>query len=84
MATYNIYEARTAFSRLVDEAANGEEVVIAKAGEPMVRMVPVAAKRDGKRRRFGDNFLGIASIAPDFYDDLPAGMFEVLGNEPDA
>ncbi len=81
MATYNIYEARTSFSRLVEEAANGEEVVIAKAGEPLVKMVPIAPKQDGKRRKFGDNFLGITYIAPDFYDDLPLDMFEALRND---
>ena len=41
MPTYNIYEAKTSFSRLVEEAASGEEVVIAKAGKPLVKMVPV-------------------------------------------
>jgi prevent-host-death family protein len=40
MAAYNIYEAKTSLSALVDKAAAGEEVVIARAGKPMVRMVP--------------------------------------------
>jgi prevent-host-death family protein len=80
VATYNIYEAKTSFSRLVEEATHGEEVVIARAGEPVVRMVPVE-KKVVKRRKFGDNFLGISSIAPDFYDDLPLEMFEVMRDE---
>ena len=41
MAAYNIYEAKTSLSALVDKAAAGEEVVIARAGKPMVRMVPM-------------------------------------------
>jgi prevent-host-death family protein len=77
MATYNIYEAKTNFSRLVEEATRGEEVVIAKAGEPLVQMVPVAAKPK-TRRKFGQNFLGISYIAPDFYDDLPLDTWEAL------
>lgn len=78
MATYNIYEAKTSFSRLVDEAVHGKEVVIAKAGEPVVRLVPVEKKKAGQKRKFGGNFLGITYIAPGFEDDLPLDMFEVL------
>jgi prevent-host-death family protein len=40
--TVNIHEAKTHLSRLVEQAAGGQEVVIAKAGKPMVRVVPVA------------------------------------------
>jgi len=38
--TVNIQAAKTHLSRLVDQAANGEEIVLAKAGKPLVRMVP--------------------------------------------
>lgn len=41
MKTINIHQAKTHLSRLVEEAARGEEVIIAKAGRPMVRLVPV-------------------------------------------
>lgn len=40
LAQYNIYEARTHLSRLVERAATGEEIVIARAGEPLVKLVP--------------------------------------------
>ena len=39
--TFNIHEAKTHLSRLVEQAARGREFVIAKAGKPMVRVVPV-------------------------------------------
>jgi prevent-host-death family protein len=39
--TFNIHEAKTHLSRLVDQAAKGREFVIAKAGKPMVRVVPI-------------------------------------------
>ena len=39
-AQFNIYEARTHFSRLIERAATGEEIVIARAGEPVVKLVP--------------------------------------------
>jgi prevent-host-death family protein len=81
MATYNIYEAKTNFSRLVEEAVQGEQVVIAKAGQPLIQMVPIARKKIAPRRKFGDNFLGISRIASDAYDDLPLSSFEVLAED---
>jgi prevent-host-death family protein len=41
----NMLEAKSQLSRLVKEALDGEEVVIASNGEPMVRLVPIASKR---------------------------------------
>lgn len=43
MKTVNIQAAKAHLSRLVEEAAQGEEIVIAKAGKPMVRLVPVSS-----------------------------------------
>jgi prevent-host-death family protein len=40
LAQFNMYEARTHFSRLVERAATGEEIVIARAGEPIAKLVP--------------------------------------------
>ena len=65
---YNLYEAKTALSKLVDEAARGEEIVIAKAGKPMAKLVPLASKP--KPRNLGRNLMGITYVAPDF--DEPA------------
>jgi prevent-host-death family protein len=70
MTTYNIYEAKTNFSRLVEEATHGEEVVIAKAGEPVLKLVPIKKKKAGARRKFGQNLLGITYIAPDFDEPM--------------
>ena len=42
MKTVNIHHAKTHLSRLVEAAAAGEEIIIAKAGKPMARLVPVA------------------------------------------
>ena len=41
MSSINIHQAKTHLSRLVDQAARGQEFVIAKAGKPMVRVVPL-------------------------------------------
>jgi prevent-host-death family protein len=43
MKTYNIHQAKTHLSRLVEAAAAGEEIVIAKAGKPMARLVAISA-----------------------------------------
>ena len=42
MQTVNIHETKTHLSRLVEEAAAGEEIVIAKAGRPVARLVPLS------------------------------------------
>jgi prevent-host-death family protein len=44
MRQINLYEAKTNLSRLVDEALGGEEIVIARAGKPLVRLVPCRAE----------------------------------------
>lgn len=49
MKTVNIHEAKTHLSRLIDAAAAGEEIVIARAGKPVVRLVPVTGS-EGPRR----------------------------------
>ncbi|WP_426960126.1 type II toxin-antitoxin system Phd/YefM family antitoxin [Muricoccus radiodurans] len=68
MATLNLYEARTQLSRLVDRAAAGEEIVIAKDGRPLARLVPLAMP--GKSREFG--FLrDEVWVGPDFDAPLP-------------
>ncbi len=43
MAAYNIYEAKTGFSALVEKALSGEEVIIAKAGKPILQLMPLAS-----------------------------------------
>lgn len=65
---YNLYEAKSSLSRLVDRAAAGEEIVIAKAGKPRAKLVPLAKRR--KRRKPG-GWEGRVFIAPDFDDPLP-------------
>jgi prevent-host-death family protein len=65
-----LYEAKTGLSQLVERAANGEEVIIAKAGKPMVKMVPMVEKQQVGKRVFGQNTMGITYISPDFDEPL--------------
>jgi prevent-host-death family protein len=46
----SLYEAKTHLSRLVDEAANGDTIIIAKAGKPMARLGPMSGHRKLPRR----------------------------------
>ena len=48
-ATVNIHDAKTHFSRLVDRAAGGEEIVIEKAGKPLAKLVPYREARGPRR-----------------------------------
>ena len=73
----NLHAAKTHLSRLVDEAAAGEDVVIAKAGKPMVRLVPVAGS-PGRRRTFGA-LKGKIRIGADFDAPLPPGIARAFG-----
>jgi prevent-host-death family protein len=67
--TVNLYDAKTNLSKLVDRAAAGEEIIIAKAGKPKAKLVPYQPPR--KKRRFGQNLLGITYVAEDFDAPLP-------------
>lgn len=68
-APINIHDAKTHLSRLVDQAAAGKEIVIAKAGRPMARLVPLAVAP--KPKKFG-LLQGKIEIPEDFDAPLPA------------
>jgi prevent-host-death family protein len=63
----NVYEAKTHLSQLIDRAAAGEEIVIARAGRPVARLVALA---EPTRRREPGGWRGKVSMTADF-DDLP-------------
>lgn len=53
MRTFNIHEAKTHLSRLVDEAEKGEPFIIAKAGKPKVKVVRIDAAKTVPKKRIG-------------------------------
>jgi prevent-host-death family protein len=79
MKTVNLHAAKTHLSRLVDEAVDGQEIVIAKAGKPMVRLVPVGPKR--RRTGFGAD-KGKIWISDDFDAPLPDDLLRAFGVKP--
>ena len=76
MKQVNIHEAKTHLSRLLAEAAAGEDVVIAKAGTPVARLVPIEHKKE--RRKLGA-LKGKIWISPDFDAPLPDDIAEAFG-----
>ncbi len=76
MRTVNMHQAKTHLSRLVQAAANGEPFIIARAGKPMVKVIPLEAPETGTLRRTG--FLaGRISVPPDF-DNIGSTEIEAL------
>ena len=74
--TVNIQEAKTHLSRLVEQAAKGQEFVIAKAGRPMVRVVPIEAPPATRQLGFLAGRGGVqADLKKDFAADIEA-MFD--------
>lgn len=68
MHTVNIHEAKSNLSRLLEEVAAGQEVIIAKAGKPIARLVSLEAAP--KKRRLG-LFRGELNVPDDFDAPLP-------------
>ncbi len=72
MKTVNIYQAKTQLSKLVDEAASGTDVVIARNGKPAARLTSLDPKQ---KRVYTLGLLeGQGWIADDFDDPLPDGI----------
>jgi len=77
MLTVNVHAAKTHFSRLVDQAAAGEEIIIAKAGKPVAKLVPLTLPHDRPKRRLGI-LAGVAAIPPDFDAPLPDHVIDTF------
>lgn len=77
MQTVNIHEAKTHLSKLVNQAYHGEPFVIAKAGKPLVKVIPLNAPNDDQIKRVG--FLADAQmLIPDDFDQMGADSIEKL------
>jgi len=74
----NVYQAKTHLSQLLDRAAAGEEIIIARAGRPVARLVGLADT--SSRRRTPGAWRGRVSISDDF-DELPAEIDSAFRGE---
>jgi prevent-host-death family protein len=77
MEITNIHQAKSQLSKLIELALDGEEVVIAKAGKPVVKLVPI---RNQDVPRKGGQWKGRVRIADDF-DALPDDIAAAFGIE---
>jgi prevent-host-death family protein len=68
MTTVNIHAAKTHLSRLVEQAASGDEIVIAKGGKPIAKLGPLSTVRRSKRR------LGLLAARLKVPDDFDAPL----------
>jgi len=75
MSTVNVHEAKTHLSRLLRRVAGGEEIVIARAGTPVARLVPLESARPRRDLGFARNQV---RIAEDFDAPLPAEILSAF------
>jgi prevent-host-death family protein len=81
MLTINIHAAKTHLSRLVDRAAKGEPFMIAKAGKPLVKVVPLETPEAGQVRRLG--FMAGQIAVPDDFERMgEAEIWQRFGGNP--
>jgi prevent-host-death family protein len=75
MRTINVHEAKTHLSRLLDDVRGGEEIILAKAGQPYARLVPIGAPT---RRELGflPGLLGAGDAVREPLDDEMLATFE--------
>jgi prevent-host-death family protein len=76
MGVFNVHDAKTHLSRLLDRVAEGEEIIIAKSGRPVAKLVRVTAepRRPGRLK-------GRIRIGPDFDEPLPAEILAAFRGE---
>ncbi len=77
---FNLSEAKDQLSSLVDRAASGEEIVIAKHGKPLARLGPMPVAKKGPRKPSGA--MKIKWISPDFDAPLPEELRKAFGIDP--
>jgi prevent-host-death family protein len=75
MRTVNIHAAKTHLSRLVEEAAAGEEIVIAKSGKPVARLCPLA---QAPKKRVLGRLRGKLIVPDDFDAPLPDEILDLF------
>jgi prevent-host-death family protein len=77
---FKLSEAKDQLSALVDRAASGEEIIIAKHGKPLAKLVPIPAKKKAPRKQV--DYLGLTYMADDFDAPLPPELLKLFGYDP--
>ena len=76
MQTVNIHEAKTQLSRFIDQATLGESIIIARAGRPVARLVPLEATKKTRQLGLGRANYSLPADFNDLYADEIQAMFE--------
>ena len=76
MEIFNVHDAKTHLSRLLDRVAQGEEIIIAKSGRPVAKLVRMAVepRRPGRLK-------GRIRVGPEFDEPLPDEILSVFRGE---
>lgn len=69
MAIVKIHDAKTNFSKLINQAINGEEIIIARGNRPLIRLTPYFENES--KKRIGGQFKDLLHFSKDFDDPLP-------------
>lgn len=80
MKISNIHEAKSQLSKLIEFALAGEEIVIAKAGKPLVKIVPY---QENKQVRLPGGWENKVVMSSDFDDELPSNILKNFMGEGD-
>ena len=78
MKISNIHEAKSQLSKLIESALAGEEIVIAKAGKPLVKLIPY---QEDKQPRTPGGWEGKVIMSDDFDDELPTEILRGFRGE---
>lgn len=76
----NIHDAKTHFSKFIEKALKGDEVIIAKGGKPLIRLVPYTEEPQIRR---GGQFKGLMQISDDFDAPLPEEILKHFYGDED-
>ena len=75
MSVVNVHQAKTHLSRLLEAVAAGEEVIIAKAGKPVAKLVPIE-----RPKRIPGRLQGLIQWSDAFFDPLPENILDAMEN----
>ena len=80
MAVINTHDAKTHFSQLIERALRGEEIIIARAGKPLVKLTPLEPP---EKKPFPFGFMkGRIHIHPSFYEPMTEDELELFEGRP--
>ena len=80
MKISNIHEAKSQLSKLIESALSGEEIIIAKAGKPLVRLIPY---QENEQERIPGGWEAKVVMSDDFDEELPTNILQGFIGEDD-